>query len=400
MTRGQQQEEVVKQLKEHKRVILNWATGVGKSRPAILAIQELKPKKALLLVAETAHKSNWRDEIEKFGGIDYLQTDLVVECYASLKNYADTDWDLLLCDEIHHVGSDLRLSILQTIKAKYILGLSATISKDLFYNLITIFGSFKLLKIGLQEAFDNNYLAEPTINLVPLSLDTQRFNQVYTKEWGTKAKRVTIECSYDERWFYMKNKIRYPHVTLNIHCTEMQKYNLISDEISYYERMFIRNRLPAFKNKWLRACLDRKIFLGCLKTDKVKTLIHQLNRQGKKFICFCTNINQADELGKANAIHSNKDNSLSIIDSFNSGDIQSIFAVGMLQEGQNLQGIEVGIIVQLDGKDRAFLQKTGRALRSKNPIQYIFYYKGTRDEEYLNKVTEGIDKSYFKTVTI
>lgn len=37
-----------------------------------------------------------------------------------------------------------------------------------------------------------------------------------------------------------------------------------------------------------------------------------------------------------------------------------------------------------------------RALRADNPIQYVFYYKNTRDEEYLNNSLEGIDKKYIK----
>ncbi len=66
----------------------------------------------------------------------------------------------------------------------------------------------------------------------------------------------------------------------------------------------------------------------------------------------------------------------------------------MLQEGQNLVDIEVGVIVQLDGQERAFIQKFGRSLRATDPVQFIFYYRGTRDEEYLENVLEGIDKDY------
>ena len=66
----------------------------------------------------------------------------------------------------------------------------------------------------------------------------------------------------------------------------------------------------------------------------------------------------------------------------------------MLQEGQNLTNIQAGIIVQLDGEERGFIQKFGRSLRATDPIQYILYYRGTRDEEYLQKALEGIDKEY------
>ena len=68
----------------------------------------------------------------------------------------------------------------------------------------------------------------------------------------------------------------------------------------------------------------------------------------------------------------------------------------MLQEGQNLNDIEVGIIVQLDGQERSFIQKFGRSLRAEDPTQYIFYYKNTRDTEYLQNVLEGINESYIQ----
>lgn len=39
-----------------------------------------------------------------------------------------------------------------------------------------------------------------------------------------------------------------------------------------------------------------------------------------------------------------------------------------------------------------------RAMRADEPEIYIMYYKGTRDEEYLNKALEGIDPEYITVV--
>ena len=72
----------------------------------------------------------------------------------------------------------------------------------------------------------------------------------------------------------------------------------------------------------------------------------------------------------------------------------------MLQEGMNLTDIQVGVIIQLDGEERAFIQKFGRTLRAESPEQYIIYYKGTRDEEYLKKALESIDEKYIVTYEI
>ena len=64
----------------------------------------------------------------------------------------------------------------------------------------------------------------------------------------------------------------------------------------------------------------------------------------------------------------------------------------MIQEGINLTDIELGIIVQLGGQERELLQKLGRILRSDEPIQIIFYFKNSKDEDYLKKVYEELDK--------
>ena len=83
-----------------------------------------------------------------------------------------------------------------------------------------------------------------------------------------------------------------------------------------------------------------------------------------------------------------------IIDSFNEKKIQRLYAVGMATEGLNLKDIEVGVIVQLDGKERLFVQKFGRSLRAEDPVAYIFYYKDTQDEIYLKNALENIDNKF------
>lgn len=156
----------------------------------------------------------------------------------------------------------------------------------------------------------------------------------------------------------------------------------------------MRTRNEAIKNKWLQWGSKRKAYIGLIKTQIASNLLKKL--AGKRLICFCTNIEQAEYLGKENAVHSKKRDSQDIIQKFNKKEIDSLFAVGMLQEGVNLTDIEVGVIVQLDGEERSFIQRFGRTLRSDSPVQYIIYIKGTRDEEYLKNALENIDEKYIR----
>lgn len=402
MTKKELQIKSVSLIKKNHRVALQWATGLGKSKAAIDMANYLADKKfreskvslnMLLVVAEVAHKANWQKEFNKWG----LKTDnVVIECYASLKKYRNSNWDLIIFDEAHHLGSDLRMDVLTELHAEDIILLSATLPDQTMQAISGVFGEFIVSKVSLKEAIEWGVLPKPKVYLIPLTLDNTYPNCTIIEEWGRKEKRVTYKCKFFERWEYLRNRNKYPNVTLEISCTQQQKYDYLTEQFEYWKNQFFRNRQEFTKNKWLQVGSKRKRFLGESKTNAVRLLLSKL--YNKRFICFCISIEQAELLGGKNAIHSKKDNSLYIIDDFNTKRISNLFAVGMLQEGQNLTNIEAGVIVQLDGQERAFIQKFGRSLRATDPVQFIFYYKNTRDTEYLENVLEGINEEYITEV--
>ena len=100
MTRESILEQALELSKEHKYLILNWATGVGKSRGAIEIAALDKPARILLIVAEIPHKENWKKEFERWN--PELWSKVTVECYASLKNYKDTEWHQKVHDQAQH----------------------------------------------------------------------------------------------------------------------------------------------------------------------------------------------------------------------------------------------------------------------------------------------------------
>ena len=402
MTKEELQRQSVSLIEQNNRVALQWCTGLGKSKAAIdmanyLANKEFKEcgksLNVLLVVAETAHKSNWKEEIDRWK----LKTDnVVMECYASLKKYRNSYWDLIIFDEAHHLGSDLRMDVLTELNAKNIILLSATLPDQVMQTVTEVFGKFVTSKVTLKEAIEWGVLPKPKVYLIPLTLNNTQYNCTIIEEWGKKEKRVTYKCKFHERWKYLKDKKKYPNIKLEISCTQQQKYDYLSDKFNYWKRQYFLTQEERVKTKMLQTGLERKRFLGECKTDYVKLLLYKLRNM--RYICFCTNIKQAELLGNKNAIHSEKKDSLEILNQFNFKKINNLFAVGMLQEGQNLVDIEAGIIVQLDGKERAFIQKFGRGMRAEDPIQFLFYYKNTKDIDYLQNVLEGIDENYIVEV--
>lgn len=396
MTREELNSKAIELLDISNNIAIQAATGVGKSKIAIdlcyeIAERSLGPIKVLLVVAEKAHISNWNAEFIKW---NHSFGQVTIICYASLKNYRNSEWDAIIFDEAHHLKSALRLDVFDTLRSRYKFFLSATLKDFFIARLEESCGPISTVKMGLQDAFDADILPEPKIKLIELTLDNTVVNQTIVEEWGRKDKRLTAECTFADRWKYLRDKKKIPNGRLIIHCTQKQKYDYICERYEFYKKRYMCCRNEAIKNKWLQLGNTRKKYLGTLKTEVAKKLLKKL--KNKRFICFCTSIEQAEALGGVNAVHSKKKDRFDIIDKFNNKEISSLFAVGMLQEGMNLNDIQAGVIVQLDGEERAFIQKFGRALRADSPEQYIIYFKGTRDEEYLAKALENIDEKYIK----
>ena len=381
----------------NKNILLQWATGCGKTKQAIKAIDLLDKDKhncVLIVVAEIAHKKNWIEEFNKWNKqlLTNINYEISIICYDSLHHFKNQHFDLIIFDESHHIGTDIRLDILKTIFADKFIFLSATMNDALIYDLSLIVGEIKVSKISLQQAIDWGLIPEPKIILVPLTLDNTICNQTIEEIRGKKDKLVTINCTVSEKWKYIKDKKKYPNLRLLISCTERQKYNDLEVKMDYYRRLFYARKSESIKNKMLQYGTLRKSFLGSLKYNKAKEVISTFGQS--RFICFCADIEQANKLGGNNSINYKTENTQQIIDKFNNKEINSLFVVGMLKEGQNLCDIEKGLIVQLDGKILPFIQKTGRVLRAENPEVYILYFAGTQDEVYLRRALSEINPEY------
>lgn len=369
---------------DHPILILCWATGCGKTINAINLQSRMNSKKTFICVAEIAHIQNWQDEYIKHG-YEHLLESTEIFCYASLKRYKDKSCDLLVLDEMHHFSSDNRIDLLSTIKYNAIIGLSATISIYDRIDFTTTFSKPTINLITLEMAIDMELIPKPVVNIMLLDLNNTAKTETIEFKRGKNIKE--IHCDYLQRNTYIYAKSKYPTLNLIIHCTQQEKYDYIEAEY---------NRAAMYKRTgWLRYGSIRKKYLADCKTQALKELCNQLKE--KRFICFCGSIEQAEVLGGANAIHSKKD-AKKVLERFNSYEINSLFTIGMLAEGQNLPGIEVAIIGQLDGGERPFIQKTGRGLRADFPEVYILAFRNTKDMDYLKNVTENIPSEYIKHI--
>lgn len=365
------QNEAVELAVKHPYYIAEFATGVGKSLTAI-KILEILGGKWNLVVAETNHMQNWKDEFIKHNK-EHLLENIQMFCYASLHKYEKGEQYIF--DEFHNgLLSDKRLSSLEAIISNgctRLVGLSATLSRKLKWNLEEIIPNVYYHKVPLSEAINKGLLPEPVVYLIGIDLNNTKFTETFK---------------------FSKDK--------SLKCTQLGWYKNQENRITYFKNRYLSNRTQFNKTAWLRAGLVRKKFLAEVKTSYAKILLDKL--KDKRLICFTHSIAQSEELSKGNSIHSGISSELreDILKDFNEGKIDKLYTTKMLREGMNLNNIEAGVMVQLDNNMKSFYQTAGRVLRSSFPEYYILYVKGTQDIKYLVTALEGFNKAYIVETTL
>jgi superfamily II DNA or RNA helicase len=141
---------------------------------------------------------------------------------------------------------------------------------------------------------------------------------------------------------------------------------------------------------------ERKRFLGSVKENALRVICDRLTAKDRRFICFCSSIQQAVTLGGDNAFTSQSAKSMRHLEKFNNHEIDSLFVVGKCIEGQNLRDIDCGVIGQLGGTQRITVQEIGRVIRSENPVIYTFVFDDTKDDSFLYTLTANIPADCIK----
>lgn len=392
MTREEVYTECLTKLEKSDFLLLELATGFGKTATAIKMINHLVKTKyqgkhisMLLLVAKTVHKQTWKDEFKKWGGINV--DDLTIECYESLKKHEYESFDIVVMDEMHHLNSDKRLDLFSTLTYGNVIGLSATIPKKLKQYFQYEY-HVEVVTCSIVDAIKDEVLPEPQIILYPLQLDNERPTE--SIEVNPKTKGKTYYGNYNELWKYRKMKV---HAIIS--CTPRQKVNKYNSQILYERNRYRRTKQEYLKNKWLFDCGERIKYLANLKNNMVLSILQRLEKE--RTITFCKTIEQADILGKYSIHSKNKDSDI-IYNNFNAKKINHIVSVNVLNEGANLVDCKYAVFANYSASESIGPQRIGRSLRHKSPIIIMPYYENTREEEIVQEMIKDFNKDFIKTV--
>lgn len=346
------------------------------------------PHSILIVVPRVVLIQNWKDEFKKWGNDEYLDR-VTFSTYAGLHKVPNIreHFNCVILDEAHHVTPRVQ-DLLTYITYDKIIMLSATVKRDLKYDLKEMFPDLYCYKVSMKEAIENEVLPDPMVYLLPLTLDS-RYNSEKIVEHSSG--RIPVTCSYKDRWNYLRNK----NIKLTIECTQLQKSVEMNNEINFWKDKYMRTRNEIFKNKWLHLAGQRLKWLSNLKNPIVLNLLTLFRNE--RVLTFCNSIDQTIELGR-NCINSKNKDAVKVLESFNKGEIRHITACNMLNEGMNLSNCRIGIYANLNSSEIIIKQRLGRILRHKNPVIVIPFYKGTREEELVAKMLEDYNPQLIHTV--
>lgn len=393
MTREEIYQQCVEEIAKTNCLLLQLPTGFGKSRCAIDLINHLvatkyqgKKTSMLLLVAKVVYKQTWKEEFEKWGGINVDA--VTVECYESMHKHVNEPFTFVLMDEVHHVGSELRMEALKYIKYEYMLGLSATIPRKLRQYFQYRYHS-RIVSCDIIEAIEDEVLPEPEILLFPLMLD----NRSATEQWEyhPKAPGPIVHAEFRD---YKKYKYK-SGIHAIISCTPKQKDFLFAEEIRKLKSKWETKRSVGIKNIWLHLAGERLAFLAFSKNQIVQDILKKL--QHYRTITFCKTIEQSELLGKY-CIHSQNEKADDIYEAFNQKKINHITSVNILNENANLVDCKYAIFANMSSSSIVQAQRSGRALRHKHPVIILPFFKDTREEEIAKKMIEGYKREYIRII--
>lgn len=397
--------------------IFAMATGSGKTITAIYAVTQLAVTLAtendcdILIVVGVPYQvlaDQWAENLEAFGYHPILafagrqnweerfnvianQSNLNPDCrvhsvvvvnrtlqspsFQSLLGRFSSDRVIFIGDECHRLGTVIRKNLVP--KSDYNLGLSATpwakSENELRNSLLACFGHV-LATFGLQEAFDNEVLVRYRYfpKLINLTEDEGRQYSELSNEIKTlQAIKLSGGTINEDQLNFLLN----------------ERASLIGSA----EEKF--NGLPTTLQEISEtAGLDHLlVYCGSGTTED-----ENLSTGSIRDIERAQNISLQSMTLNSGRITANERRPLrkQILNSFENGTLDAVFAIKVLDEGFDMPGIKSALILASSRNERQFIQRRGRVLRKSTGkrLAYIWDYLVCGDEVMSNQLSDELAK--------
>ena len=370
-------------VKKSFKGIVEHATGSGKTITGIFAIKEFFDRggtNVILIVPSNLLQDQWREEIEDIFTSDVRinsvggsvkgnkwkkrvkmytspssEKRIIIAVSASASNkdfYSKVncgDHLMVLTDEVHRIGAPSFKDMHEYIKAKYVLGLSATYkrSNDFFGNerIKEFYGEPLKPAYGIKEAINDKHLTEYTYSVHKVFLSESE-----TEDWIEKSKEIRkLYASFKSN----KKKLQIP-INLSRALIERKRIakkaeNKINKALEIIKKHYVRNEDNDEVNphRWLVYCEDKK---------QVEELRAKLKEN--QYHCSIYFSDKSPQELEAALYSFNKNGGI-------------LLSIKCLDEGVNIPAADHALILASSSSKREFIQRRGRVLRKdpNNPIK-------------------------------
>ena len=355
-TRDERQEEArIKWIKNKCRGCLVMPTGTGKTFTAIKAIKSIitkYPKIRFLVIVPTDNlKIQWEQYFDN-NGLSLNGEAVVVN--TAIKHHYVTD--ILVIDECHRMNSLTFRDIFKTIQYKYILGLTATYERlDNLHKEVTEKYCPVIDKITTEEAQLNNWISPFKEYQVIVDVDNIEEYREYNKSFIASFEFFNFDwnlaMSMVGKVGY-KSRLTYRDILCKNGTPEQKKETL--KNITYHAMNFMRmiQKRKAFINNHPK------------KIEIARKIIEA--RSNSKIITFSNNIKMAEAIGMGGQVYTGKDSKKKAranLEEFNRAKTGIIHSVAKLDEGADIKGLSVAIILGLNSSEIKSTQRRGRCIR-------------------------------------
>lgn len=384
ITRTQRQKQGIKKWLQAKgRGTWCWATGTGKTYATCMLINLLlkkNPSAQILIVVPTEIlKEQWLENVIKNNCFENCQIEIINSVIK--KNY---NVDLLVLDESHLYASQLFSKVFDVVQYEYVLSLTGTLER--------LDGKEEIIKnycpvcdvITIKDATDNGWLSPSKEYAVMLDVDLSEYN-----EWNRKFNGAFsfFDYSFQDAMDCATNVI---------------KRNTYAKKMGYDPK-----QVAATAMLWMSCLRKRKEFVMS-HPKKIEIARKILNaRTDKKCITFSATIKDAEKIGIGYVLHSkqSKKKNQEILDKFNKDSFGVLNSSKSCDQGLDIKGLSVGVILSTDSSKIRKGQRFGRVIRAEKGKQaeiFTLLIRGTQEVNWhRNSATPGyitIDESQLEDV--
>jgi superfamily II DNA or RNA helicase len=362
-------------------------TGFGKSFIAILTIQRMnkvKPHQTALIIVPTLYlQEQWMQHIKEH----QLTNTQVLVINTAVRVHRTCD--LLILDEIHRYAADVFGQVFGKIEHKAILGLTATIKRADKRHPMLLQHAPIVCTVSVQEALAEGYISPFLVYNLGLKLTSKE-----------KVEYDAILKNYNYNFSFFDHSFVLVQQCLNDEFSRVQiarKYNKDADfihrrAIHYMRSMGERRRF--LYNTQMKIDMAAEIIKSfpvrtiCFAetTEFADTLTEQLNQEDTVAVSYHSGMGVRK---RRKAMEDFKDSSNSV---------RVISTARALDEGFDIEGIEMALITSGTSTERQFTQRMGRSIRfvpNKIALVINLYIKDTQDERWAKQRQSATPNVYW-----